>query len=176
MSTAGHLCGRLLTDEERAQFMTKADSLIADLTNIVPSQPPKNPTTHWRRHQRRNNSAANQRQRQQRAPFPLNKLSSHSPIHVLSPLPQLCSPPPTTHTHTISVPSSVSTSLSLDLSTNLLLETAGSSQPPADSDDSPPQSPPEPATAAPPSPQPTAGHATAHWCTPTAPILPSCQS
>ena len=38
---------------------------MAHLSHIVPSQPPRNPTTHWRRHQRRNNPAANQRWRQQ---------------------------------------------------------------------------------------------------------------
>ena len=66
-STAGHLCGRMLTDEEWAQFVMHVDTLVADLSHIVPHQPPTNPTTHWRRRQRRNNNpTANQRRRLQR--------------------------------------------------------------------------------------------------------------
>ena len=47
-----HLCGRKLADEEWSAFEAQVNRLVEDLSQIVTSHPPRNPTTHWRRRRR----------------------------------------------------------------------------------------------------------------------------
>ena len=48
-----HLLDRLLSDAEWSQFVARSDTMLDELGKLKAVRPPRNPTTHWKRRQRR---------------------------------------------------------------------------------------------------------------------------